>query len=232
MTSGWIFVSPVAGIVGAVLVVGFVRFKVWTVPWRSMVDGGAPWSPYDSWLTNLSTLFGGIGSLWTTLGGLGTVVTAGVSASVSVMFVVCGGSAALAPMIYAALAQREATNSGEAIGTVAGLLSAAAATLFAVFGELGAVSLVVWQVSGALGARVAESLVQVLIVAAAACVCAYSGRTLYSVISESAAEPAVTPAEPAVTPAEPAASPEHRMVRPMSYFMTASATSGRRSATL
>jgi len=214
MNSGWIFVSPAAGVVGAALVVISIRLTVKEFTWKGMVDGGAPWSPYDSWVTNISTLFAGIGSLWATLGGLATVVTTAVSASVSVMFVVCGGSAALAPVVYAALAKKEATNKGEAIGTVAGLLLAAAATLFAIFGELAAVSLVVWQVSSAPWARASESLVQLLILAAGAFISVYSWRTLYS----------VTGSKPAAAPAAD--------TRPASYFMTASPSSRRRSATL
>ncbi|HEY6313063.1 MAG TPA: hypothetical protein VIY52_19975 [Streptosporangiaceae bacterium] len=213
MTSGWIVVSPLAGVVGAGAVVGAVRWKMKAVPWRNPVDGGASWSLFDSWLTNLAALFGFSGTLWTALGNLAAV---GVSASVSVMFVVCGGSAALSPVIYAALASKQAdADTGNAIGTVVGLLAAAAATLFASFGELAAISLVAWQASAALAARISASLVQVLILAAAGCVCAYSGRTLYSIISQTKAKPAMA----------------DKNVRPMSYLATAAATV-RRSATL
>lgn len=221
--------SPIAGVVGAGAVVGIVRWKNRGVGWRDPVDGGAAWSLFDSWLTNIAALFGFTGTLWAALGNLvAGGVTIGVS--VSVMFVVCGGSAALSPVVYASLARREAAQAGNAIGTVAGLLAAAAATLFASFGELAAISLVAWQLSTSLGERISASLVQLLIVAASACVCAYSGRTLYSVISKAAAEAAAS--DKAKESAEPNKAKESdKIVRPMSYLMTADA-GFRRSATL
>jgi hypothetical protein len=228
MALEWIVVSPAAGITGAVAVLAVVRVKVKGVSWISPVDGGASWSPYDSWLTNVSALAGFAGTLWTVVGGLDTVVNSGLSASISVMFVVCGGSAAIAPLFYAALARKEATNTGDAIGTVAGLFLAAAVTLFASFGELGGVSLLVWSVNTTVGGRVAAGMVQALIVATASCVFVYSGRTLYSVIVQSAPGSATAsqPAPGSATASQPAAAR-----RPMSYLITAKPGT-RRSATL
>jgi len=227
MTSAWILVAPAVGVVGAGALVTAVRGKVEGINSKSTVDGGAAWSPYDSWLTNLGTLFAAIGAVWGTLTGQGSLVSADVIPAVTVIFVVCGASAALAPVLYAALASQQATKSGEAIGTVAGLLLSAGATLFAIFGELAALSVVVWQVSSTAWARVSQGLVQLLIVAAVGFICAYSSRTLYAVLSDASATAKTAAAKPADQLAAEATG------RPLSYLnMNAGASTFRRSATL
>jgi hypothetical protein len=75
------------------------------------------------------------------------VVQPAAAADVTILFIVFGGAAVVAPVIYGAAAKAESQGTDTAIGSVWGLLLAGAASLFAVMGEMATMGLLAWSVS-------------------------------------------------------------------------------------
>lgn len=122
------------------------KFRWWLV---GAVQAGPAWTAKDSWVTNI----GAVGAI------LGTVVTGSnaalktvviqpaAAADVTILFIVFGGAAAVAPVVYGATAKAESQGTDTATGSVWGLLLAGAASLFAVLGELATMGLLTWSVA-------------------------------------------------------------------------------------
>jgi hypothetical protein len=166
-------VVVVAGVVAWQMSNG-LKFKWWVI---GPVYGGPAWTAKDSWVTNIA----GVGAL------LGTVITdsgtglknANIpSASlegVTLLFIIFGGIAAAAPIIYGATAKVESQGITNTTGRVWGFLLAGAASLLAVLGEMATLGLLVWTLSSSGSVR--ASIIVLLSIGAAA-IAAYSLRSL------------------------------------------------------
>jgi hypothetical protein len=144
---------------------------------KGSVYAGPAWTAKDSWVTNI----GAIGAI------LGTVVTASnaalksvviqpaAAADVTILFIVFGGAAVVAPVVYGATAKVESQGTDGATGSVWGLLLAGGASLFAVLGEMAAMGLLAWSVSDS---AVAKWAIVIGLGLGAAAVGVYSLRSL------------------------------------------------------
>lgn len=114
-------------------------WRRWLGHLRYEVNAPKAWSVDDSWTTNISAIGAVLGAVAGTQGPLQPYIpNTGAFVAVSLLF---GGSAVLAPIVYAALATSVGISDpgggvSGALGTVGGLLLAAIFTLFAVFGEI------------------------------------------------------------------------------------------------
>jgi hypothetical protein len=127
-------------------------FRSWLI---GAVHAGPAWTAKDSWVTNI----GAVGAV------LGTVVTASnaalktviiqpaAAADVTILFIVFGGAAAVAPVVYGATAKAESQGTDDATGSAWGLLLAGAASLFAVLGEMATLGLLTWSIADSAVAR-------------------------------------------------------------------------------
>jgi len=180
MLSLWI--PPVAGIAMALLVAllagGIAKrksgqaFAKWI---GSGVSAGPAWTLSDSWVTNIGGAGAFLGAVANSLGALQSVVSSAAVVGVTILFIMFGGAAAVAPIVYAATAKRETQELDELVGSVWGFLLAGAVTLVAVMGETATVALLVWRVSESGGERI---VLVALLATGSVLVAAYSVRAL------------------------------------------------------
>ena len=177
-----LWIPPVAGGSAALLVVlvaAFIAryqskqsFSGWI---GSGVSAGPAWTLSDSWVTNIAGAGAVLGTVSNSLGALQSVISPSAAIGVTILFIVFGGAAAIAPLVYAATAKKEAEELAQMIGSVWGFLLAAATTLVAVMGEIATVALLVAQVSGS----DAEKIVLVALLSMGSVfVAVYSARVL------------------------------------------------------
>jgi hypothetical protein len=154
-------------------------FKHKTGQWIvSDVDAGTAWSASDSWATNTAAVGAVLGSVTSALsGGFKTIVSTQQGVSITILFILFGGAAALAPVTYGALARKPGPTPSKVLGTAGGLVLAGAFTVFAVVGDLATVGLLVWQLDGG---STGDWLILAALGAAAFTVSLYSVRTLAS----------------------------------------------------
>jgi hypothetical protein len=138
----------------------------------SQVTAGPAWTASDSWLTTFTGIFGvGSGvvlSLASTHGG----------AKVAMLFTIYAINAALAPIIYAALAVSR-PDSGQVTGTVAGYLTAGAFTVFGGLGEIMTICVLGMQANTDYQVRVPVWIVGIVLAIA---VVTYSLRSMINIL--------------------------------------------------
>jgi hypothetical protein len=157
-----LWVPPVAGCGAALLVALVAGYIAQRQSGQSLshwigsgVKAGPAWTLSDSWVTNIAAAGAVLGTVSNSLGALQSVVSSSAAVGVTVLFIVFGGAAAVAPIIYAATAKQEAQELDHLVGSVWGFLLAGIASLVAVMGEIAAVALLVWQVSGSDSEKIA-----------------------------------------------------------------------------
>jgi hypothetical protein len=199
-----LWIPPVAGAAASAVIVLVSaltadRKTLRPVTWLgSPVRAGAAWSPSDSWVTNIAGTGAVLGAVVSSLSTLAPVVGAASVVGIVILFVVFGGAAAIAPLIYAITANRSpsgAVDPQQLAGKVWGFLLAGATSLLSVLGEIATIALVFWQVSSSVPDRV---VILAVLCAGGLVVAVYSVRTL-SVLS-SPATPIVTGAREIVRP--------------------------------
>ena len=179
----------------AVLLAGFIarrmtgRVPLWW--WLTgSVHAGSAWTAKDSWVTNIAAL----GAI------LGTVISdaayklTGPGAGATLLFIVFGGVAVAAPVVYGATAKLESQGLNDTTGSVWGFLLAGAATLFAALGELATLGLLVMNVTGSAATQAA--VIAALCLGAAAII-VYSVRSLAYFATLPAPRPKPEPADAA-----------------------------------
>jgi hypothetical protein len=164
-----------------------VGFSWWLT---GSVHAGAAWTAKDSWVTNIAAL-GAI--LGTVISDAGYKLT-GPEAGVTLLFIVFGGVAVAAPVVYGATAKRESQGVNDTTGSVWGFLLAGAATLFAALGELATLGLLVMAVTDSAATQAA--VISALGLGAAAIV-VYSVRSLAYFATLPAPRPKPVPADTA-----------------------------------
>jgi hypothetical protein len=170
----WSAVTAAAAVVLAGLcawgMTGWVRFSWW---FTGSVHAGPAWTAKDSWVTNIAAVGAVLGTVLsnTTLNAKFQAAAPGLT----LLYVVFGGVAALAPLVYGATAKLQSQGITDTTGSVWGFLLAGVASLFAVLGELATLGLLVMSGSDSPGTRAA---VVVSLCAGALVVVAYSVRAL------------------------------------------------------
>jgi hypothetical protein len=188
---------------------------------RVQVTAGPAWTASDSWLTTITGIFG-IGS-----GVLISLAPTGGFAKVALLFTIYAINAALAPVIYGALAI-SSPDSGQVTGTVAGYLAAGAFTVFGGLGEIATICLLGMQANPEDQARVPVWIVGTLLAIA---VLIYSLRSMINVLvtETHAPEPSGAPSAAVADAARKAVSSSPPVAWTGSLLVGYSA---RRSATL
>jgi hypothetical protein len=133
-----------------VIITGLIltRGKPKRIGWLwKQVAPSVTWNASDSWATNIAvggTLFVGLATASADF--LGKIVPSYDPNDLTALFLLLGASAAVAPLAYGSLAFATggSDDNDTATGTVAGLIIASAFTLFAVFGQIGAISMAVY----------------------------------------------------------------------------------------
>jgi hypothetical protein len=148
------------------------RFGWWL---KGSVYAGSAWTAKDSWVTNIGAVGAILGAVASNAALKSVVIQAAAGADVTILFIVFGGAAAVAPVVYGATAKVESQGTDGATGSVWGLLLAGAASLFAVLGEMAAMGLLAWSVSDS---TVAKWAIVVGLGLGAAAVGVYSLRSL------------------------------------------------------
>jgi hypothetical protein len=179
----------------AVLLAGFIaRRMTGRVPlswWLTgSVHAGSAWTAKDSWVTNIAAL-GAI--LGTVISDAGYKLT-GPEAGVTLLFIVFGGVAVAAPVVYGATAKLESQGINDTTGSVWGFLLAGAATLFAALGELATLGLLVMTVTDSAATQAAVIIALCL---GAAAIIVYSVRSLAYFATLPAPRPTPEPADAA-----------------------------------
>ena len=177
--------GPIYGAVAAavvVLVAGIIAWRMsnglklqwWLV---GPVYGGPAWTATDSWVTNIAALGAILGTVISDSGTdfASVKIPATTLAGMTLLFLIFGGVAAGAPIVYGATAKIEAQGIADTTGRVYGFLLAGAASLLAVFGEMATLGVVVYNISVSHDTK--ESVVILLIVGAIA-IATYSIRSL------------------------------------------------------
>lgn len=114
--------------------------------WTREVFTATTWSFKDSWATNVTAVGALLGVTTSSTTFLASVVpnsplTSPVFIALGIFF---GGAVGLSPLVYASFAKRpDPKHSGVVVGTVVGLLISTTITLFATFGELATVAVLV-----------------------------------------------------------------------------------------
>ncbi len=131
------------GIAGCIITDGSLRFAWLLKP----VATKFTWGASDSWASNVAvagTLFVSVANA--SSGFFSTVVPSFDPNDLTALFILLGAAVAIAPLAYGALASSQVATEGSTsvLGTIAGLFIASAFTLFAVFGQLGAISMAIY----------------------------------------------------------------------------------------
>jgi hypothetical protein len=191
-----LWIPPVAGVATALLVAGLAgylarrqsgqAFRAWI---RSGVNAGPAWTLSDSWVTNIAGAGAFLGTVANSLGISQSTVSSSAAAGVTILFIMFGGAAAVAPVVYAATAKQEAQELSQLVGSLWGFLLAGAVTLLAVMGEIATIALLVWQVSDSGAERI---VLVILLSIGSILVAAYSVRALI-LFGSPTSEPAPPP---------------------------------------
>jgi aminoglycoside 6'-N-acetyltransferase len=198
-----LWVPPVAGAVAAALVMVVVamtadRREMSMMTWlQAGVKAGRAWSPTDSWVTNIAGTGAALGAVVSSLSTFAATIGSASVLGVTILFVMFGGAAAFAPLLYAVTAVSspgDPTSPDQITGRMWGFLLAGATSLLAVMGEIATVALLFWQVSPSAADRV---VVLVVLCVGGLAVAAYSARTLIALSAPAATPPAATPKDAA-----------------------------------
>jgi hypothetical protein len=193
--------TTAAGLVLAVVVVAAAYLRVrqeCKATLRDHVTAGPAWTAGDSWLTSIT----GIG------GGLLATVAVAHDTEAAWLLGIYALTAALAPILYGALAP----GGEQTTGTVAGYLLAALATMFGGIGLVTTMCALGIDMTDAIAPGLVLGIAGLVIVAA---ICAYGARTILAVLVSQTTTAAGQPLKPGL--------------RPASLLV---GTAGRRSATL
>jgi hypothetical protein len=186
----------------AVILAGLCAWGMtgWVNAWwwfTGSVHAGQAWTAKDSWVTNIA----GVGAV------LGTVLSnttlnanfKAEAPGLTLLFVVFGGVAAAAPVVYGATAKLQSQGINDMTGSVWGFLLAGAASLFAILGEIATLGLLVASVPDS--AETQRAVVIALCVGALA-VLVYSVRSLAYFATLPAPPPEKPPASGSVGPGD------------------------------
>jgi hypothetical protein len=139
-----VFIVIMAGVIACRMSNG-LSFRLWI---RGPVYAGPAWTAKDSWVTNMAAVGAILGIVITDSGtALKLIVLQTPLAGVTLLFIVLGGAAAVAPVVYGATAKIESQGITDTTGLVWGLLLAGAASIFAVVGEMATMGLLVWDIA-------------------------------------------------------------------------------------
>jgi hypothetical protein len=177
----------------------------WVNAWwwfTGSVHAGPAWTAKDSWVTNIA----GVGAV------LGTVLSntalnanfKTAAPGLTLLYVVFGGVAAGAPVVYGATAKLQSQGINDMTGSVWGFLLAGAASLFAVLGEIATLGLLVTSVPDSVETQRA---VIIALCAGALAVLVYSVRSLTYFATLPAPRPTPPPAPDAAAPGAAQAAP-------------------------
>lgn len=139
-----------------------VRANKWAW-WSGDVFTASTWSFKDSWATNITAIGGAVGVVTGSTNPLQGLAPSLPTYPFVILGLLFGGTVALAPLIYAALARDPSPEGNNVVhGSVGGLLLSSTVTLFATFGELAAIAVFIdastvttgerWLLIGALSA--------------------------------------------------------------------------------
>jgi hypothetical protein len=144
------------------------------------------WSPSDSWVTNVTALGGLLGSIVSAEGGgfLSSVAPSLRQHDITVAALIFGGVSVMSPLAYAAFRISPLRSNLDArpdedkvIGTVGGMMVACLLVLFAAFGGLGLVAVIVGIAQATVAVRV---FLEVGIGLIAAILTLYAVRSIYT----------------------------------------------------
>ena len=178
-----LWIPPAAGALGGAIIAilaGVIAYRRvnprpgWS--WLGTgVNAGPAWTVSDSWVTNIAGVGAILGAVANALGGLGSVISDKDATGVIVLFIVFGGAAGIAPIVYAATAIQESQELVQMVGSIWGFLLAGVVSLLAVLGELATIGLLIFEVgnSGAV-----KGIVVAFISVAGLIVALYSVRAL------------------------------------------------------
>jgi hypothetical protein len=171
-----------------------ISFKEW---FNGPVYAGPAWTAKDSWVTNIAAVGAILGTVVTDSGtSLKTVILATPAAGVTILFIVFGGAAAAAPVVYGATAKLESQGITDTKGSAWGLLVAGAASLFAVLGEMATLGLLVCGIASSAPPKV---VIVIAICVGAVFIGAYSLRSLMYFATVPVPRPKKAPADSALT---------------------------------
>jgi hypothetical protein len=109
--------------------------------WTGDVFTPSTWSFKDSWATNITAFGAVLGVITGTTNPLQSLAPTVPSYPFVILGLLFGGTVALSPLVYAALAKSPSPDGkGSVNGSVGGLLISSTVTLFATFGELSAIA--------------------------------------------------------------------------------------------
>jgi len=191
---------------------GPVAFSWW---FTGSVFAGPAWTAKDSWVTNIAAVGAVLGSVITDSSSTLKTQLASSAPGVTLLYLVFGGVAVAAPVVYGATAKLQSQGINDTTGSVWGFLLAGAASLFAVLGEIATLALLVTSISAS---TATQWWVLIALCLGALAIIVYSVRSLTyfatlpaprpkpqpAPASAPAAGPAAAPAVPAAAPAVPA----------------------------
>lgn len=151
---------------------GPVPFSEW---FTGSVFAGQAWTAKDSWVTNIAAVGGVLGTVVTSANGTLKTQLQDAAPGVTLLFIVFGGVAVAAPVVYGATAKLQSQGINTTTGSVWGFLLAGAASLFAALGEVATLGLLVTSTSDSTSTQV---WVVIAICLGALAVIVYSVRSL------------------------------------------------------
>lgn len=181
----------------AVILAGLCAWGMtgWVNAWwwfTGSVHAGQAWTAKDSWVTNIAAVGALLGAVITDSGGvLKSVILPTPAAGATLLFLIFGGAAAIAPVVYGATAKLESQGITQTAGSVWGFLLAGVASLLAVLGEMATMGLLVCAISDSTDTKWA---VVVALGIGAIAVGAYSVRSLMYFATLPAPRPQQEPA--------------------------------------
>lgn len=165
---------------GAVLVT-----KPWDGGWLTAVPATSAWTAQDSWVTNLTAVGAAVTSIFSA-----TAIASFVKGinldGFTVMSLLFGGAAAMGPLVYGACAKEASSGNDGPVGSRLGVLLASLVTLFAAFGLLADLGLLV---SNSIAKEPDPALVYIGLAAAAATIAIYAVRSTDAMVVTQPANP-------------------------------------------
>jgi hypothetical protein len=195
-----LWIPTLAAAIAAVVIVllaGGIALRMSNgMPFSSWIAGsvyaGPAWTAKDSWVTNIAAVGALLGAVITDSGGvLKSVILPTPGAGATLLFLIFGGAAAIAPVVYGATAKLESQGITQTAGSVWGFLLAGVASLFAVLGEMATMGLLACAISDSTDTKWA---VVVALGIGAIAVGAYSVRSLMYFATLPAPRPQQEPA--------------------------------------
>ena len=177
-----LWIAPLAGgcaAVGAVTLCVW-RSRLWTGPgWSGSVPATSAWDVQDSWVTNITALGGTLTGVFSATA-LSSFFNSTNTDGFTVLSLIFGGVTVLAPVVYGALAKAPTAGSSAPTGSRGGLVLASATTLFAAFGLMADIGLLV---SYTIGTSVEKGLVDVGLAFAFIAVTTYAVRSVDAMVN-------------------------------------------------